>query len=105
MPTKRTKITPKRIAISPAAIEAWRIGDFAKLVNALDLKLYDPTPWPLERCALGCDQGPCPTDARGKPLWSSSGWSRAQELQRALLEIAGPPGEMDRHGRPLGPSR
>jgi hypothetical protein len=100
MATKRTKRIPARVGLSEAAIAAWRAGDFHGLARALELVPFKPHPWPLELTALGCDQGPVPADAG--ELWRQ-GWPRAQLLQRALLEAAGPPGLMDRHGEPGEP--
>ena len=101
MPTRRTKLAARRVALSPAAIDAWQQGDFHGLARALDLMPFQPHPWPYTHTSLGCDQGPCPA-ALGD-LWRS-GWARAQALQKALYEAAGEPGRMDRHGRPLGPA-
>jgi hypothetical protein len=103
MPTNRTRRAraPHPDALSTAALEAWQRGDYHALCRVLATPPWQPSPWPLELTALGCDQGPCPRDAG--PLWRA-GWRRAQELQRALLEAAGEPGRMDRHGAPLGPT-
>jgi hypothetical protein len=100
MPTKRTKRNPARVGLSEAAIAAWKIGDFHALARALELVPFQPHPWPLELTALGCHQGPPPADAG--ELWRQ-GWPRAQLLQRALLEVAGEPGMMGRHGEPGEP--
>jgi hypothetical protein len=101
MATKRTKRTPARVGLNEAAVAAWRAGDFHALARALDLVPFRPHPWPLELTALGCDQGPPP--AYAGEFWRE-GWPRAQALQRALYEVAGPPGRMGHHGEPREPT-
>jgi hypothetical protein len=100
MPTKRVKRAPARVGLNEAAIKAWLAGDFHGLARALELVPFQPHPWPIELTALGCHQGPAPADAG--ELWRQ-GWPRAQALQRALYEVAGPPGQMGRHGEPGEP--
>jgi hypothetical protein len=89
---------PARIGISQAAVDAWQAGDFAGLMRAPDLGLHVPHPWPLEATLLGCGQEPYevahPWDKTPAP-WRVTAWQHAQALQRALLEIAGPPGRLD----------
>jgi len=89
LPSKRRRRTPSVIRISPAAIEAWRSGDMQSLHRALGLRPWMISPLPLGVTALGCDPRHPP---EGGPLWCAS-WQRAVELQAALLEIAGEPGE------------
>jgi hypothetical protein len=43
---------------------------------------------------------------RGSDLIANTeNWLRAWSLRTALLQMAGPPGRFDLHGRPLGPAR
>ena len=92
MPTKRRKIAPVRLpVITPAAITAGKTGDNLGLLSATGTKPWQPTPWPLALDALGCDEGACPLSHDGKPYWQPEDWRRAQALQRALYQVAGPP--------------
>jgi hypothetical protein len=47
--------------------------------------------------------GPEPPVWGRKTPWGNS-WPGAWELRRALIEVAGPPGRVGRHGEPLGPA-
>jgi hypothetical protein len=93
MTTKRRKLTAQRIGLSSAALEAWRGGDLHALNRELGVR-----PWMIS-----------PFDAGSKPSigakseWASS-WPRAAGLRAALIEAAGPPGRVGRHGQPLGPA-
>jgi hypothetical protein len=91
VPTKRTKRTPEKVGISAEAIEAWKRADFLALHRACDLLPCEPSPLPMGMHGYGVrPSGPPPYNC--KAFWRR-GWARAQALQRALLAIAGPPGE------------
>jgi hypothetical protein len=83
VPTKRRKLTPERISLTPAAITAWKAGDSTGLRQALGIKPWQPMPWPM-RLPLGVDPY-CP------PSEADDAWVRAIEWQRALYEAAGAP--------------
>jgi hypothetical protein len=83
MPTRRTHISRKRVAISPEAVAAWRACDYIGLHRALRLHPSEPSPLPLPVTALGCDPS--------EEAYDDDGWRRAVELQRELLRIAGAP--------------
>jgi hypothetical protein len=98
MPTNRTRRprSPSPDALTPEAIRAWHLGDFHQVAR---------------ECAIApCDWHPFDVSTNGLPpayvrsSWQLASWNRAQELRRALLEVAGEPGECDRHGEPLGPA-
>lgn len=83
MPVKRRvqKLKPHRI--TPAAIEAFKAGDYLGLHRALGLKPWEPSPLPPTE-PLGVDpkQRPSGTSARAE------GWAKAVELQRELKAAA-----------------
>jgi hypothetical protein len=83
------------VGISTAAAAAWRAGDYHAVHRELDLSPGDWSPFDVT-------SGPPPAWCRS---WQAASWHRACELRRVLLEVAGKPGRMDRHGRPLGPAR
>jgi hypothetical protein len=91
MPTKRVKRTPTRVALSEAALAAWRIGDFHALNRALGVTPHEVSPFDADDYA---DDAIVP-ESRRLP--------RARELAATLLAQAGPPGGVGRHGEPLGP--
>jgi hypothetical protein len=104
MPTKRRKLTARSIGISAAAVQAWQRGDLHACHQALGIMPFDfspfdvPTEYPA--CyATGWGGGRGPGDAM-----NYDSWRRALELRQALIELAGEPGPMDRHGGPLGPA-
>lgn len=80
MPTKRRKIPPKRVAIPPEAIEAWRTGDDLALFAALKLP-----PWHVSPFDANLRHHPEPDGT----AWSET-WPRAVELRQELLKMAGP---------------
>jgi hypothetical protein len=93
MPTKRRRLTNRQISIPPAAIEAWRIGDFSALRAALGIKPWQESPFHVD--------GPEPPAwVHYKDLWR---WS--WELRCRLIEVSGEPGGVARHGEPLGPGQ
>jgi hypothetical protein len=93
VPTKRTKRTPEKVGISAEAIEAWRRADMKALHRACDLLPCEPSPLPAHLTAYGVGPGGPPVGCNA--FWRRA-WPKAQALQRALLEIAGPPGELGR---------
>jgi hypothetical protein len=95
VPTKRVKRTPERIGITAAAAQAWRVGDFHMVNRELGVAPCDWSPFDVT-------DGPPPSWIKGP--WQARSWRRGQELRRALLEVAGEPGQYDRHGSPLGPA-
>lgn len=88
MPTKRTKIAPRRVAIPPAAIEAWRAGNWKQLHRELGLTPVDISPFDADR-----------SSAETAAAWAEKGLlyfgthRRAMELRETLIELAGEPGE------------
>jgi hypothetical protein len=99
MPTKRRRLANRQIGISPAAVEAWRIGDFHGLNQALGIR-----PWELSPFDASEDDDP---EDPPRSLIASSEppgelWCRALVLRRRLIELAGKPGRVGRHGEPLG---
>ena len=99
MPTKRRRLANRQIGIPAAAVEAWRVGDFHGLNQALGVYPHQFAPWPLEVSMLGVNPDG-PDHREHDPIY---GWERAVALQRALLAIC-PPGRVGRHGQPLGPA-
>jgi hypothetical protein len=96
MPTMRRKRASRRIGLSAAALEAWRQGDFHGVNRDLGIRSWEVSPFDATE--------PEP------PEWSDGGpwhhsWPRAWELRQALIEAAGAPGEVGRHGEPLGPAK
>ena len=88
MPTKRRKLAVRQIGISPAAIEAWRAGDYWALHHELSLKPWQMPDWhddPPDNRPLGFGGQPDPA-----------------ALKQQLIELAGPPPRRWRyngHGR------
>jgi hypothetical protein len=81
MPTKRRRLTNRRVGIPLEAIAAWRAGDYWGLHRALKLRLWQMPSWE-------CDP-PNEDEPQTPP-----GLPRAPDpvaLKRALIEIAGPP--------------
>jgi hypothetical protein len=98
MPTNRTRRTraPSPDAITHEAASAWVQGDFHLLNRCLGIRPWMVSPFDAS--------GPRPPAwARALEPWTES-WARGWELRQALIAVAGPPGRMDRHGRPLGPA-
>lgn len=93
MPTTRTRRPRWRAAdaITHEVAQAWLAGDFHALNRALGVMPWQISPFNAHREHVGASE-----------LLLSS-LPRARELRAALLEVAGEPGDMDRHGRPLGP--
>jgi len=92
--TKRRRIGPRQHGLTPRALEAWRVGDWHTLNAELGIRPWMVSPF---------DAAARPTRDDGSP-WAQS-WPRAAELRRRLIEAAGPPGRVGRHGEPLGPRR
>jgi hypothetical protein len=103
MPTKRRKLTARPIGISPRAIEAWQAGDVHGCHQALGI-------WPWDHSPFHVTSAEPPQWLVDRDIGSSDAiagvenWRRAWSLRTALIQLAGPPGEFDRHGRPLGPA-
>jgi hypothetical protein len=95
MPTKRVKRTPARIGVSAEAAEAWRIGDWHAVNRAFGVLPCDHSPFDVN----GSEP---PEWERDRP-WRVASRKRAWALRQALIEAAGPPGRVGRHGEPLGP--
>ena len=93
MPTKRRKLSPERLSFSAAALEAWRIGDKQTLHREIAWKPWLISPFDAAEKFVG----------KHNPDWLAS-LPRAKELRAALIEAAGPPGRVGRHGVPLGPA-
>jgi len=85
MPTKRKRtVRTMQSRISPAAVEAYRAGDFHSLHRALDLAPYEPSPLPQSVEPLGIDPDqPPPEDGT---CWNAA-YPKILELHR-LLEAA-----------------
>jgi hypothetical protein len=101
MPTKRRRLANTHIGISPAAIEAWRIGDFHGLHAALGVRPWHISPFDVV-------EGDDPENPSGMLFASPdppSEWRRAVVARRRLIELAGAPGGVGRHGEPLGPGK
>jgi hypothetical protein len=82
VPTKRRKIVPQPAArLTPAAIAAWRKGDYWGLHGALGLKIWSMPEW-------GCDPPVDPPVA-----WPAcvAEFEHICAMQKQLIEIAGPP--------------
>lgn len=106
MPTKRRKVQARQVGISARAIEAWRIGDGATLHDELGLGPHQDSPFDVTRAEPPewMPHGGPQTDLHGGAI-GRAGWRHAWELRQRLLELAGPPGKFDRHGKPLGPRK
>jgi hypothetical protein len=92
MPTNRTTRGTRRRHVNEAAIRAWLRADYFALHRALNLHPGVPSPLPTSITPLGCDPD-CPPD-RDYTGWAR-GWPESVALQRELLAIAGPPGEIE----------
>lgn len=88
MPTKRRKLATRAIGISQAAIEAWKSGDFHGLNREIGVRPWQTSPFDADRTQPSDD--------------AVTAWPRAAELRAALIEAAGRPGRVGRHGEPLG---
>jgi hypothetical protein len=83
MPTLRNKIAPtRRFQITPEAIAAWKAGDYWALHDALKLNLYEMPDW--------CPRGTPHRDTPSNPV-EQARQDEITEMQRQLIEIAGPP--------------
>jgi hypothetical protein len=81
MPTKRRKIAPHPAArLTPAAIEAWRAGDYWRLHHELGLKVWVMPDW-------GCDP-----PMEDPPEWPAAiaEYEYVLAMQQLLIEVAGP---------------
>jgi hypothetical protein len=102
MGTKRRRLANRQIGIpyiSAGAVEAWRIGDWHGLYEALGLDAMTPSPFDVSE-----DDNPA-DPPRG--LFATLEdpvelWQRSLALRRRLIDLAGPPGRVGRHGVPLG---
>jgi hypothetical protein len=99
--TRRRRIHATRIGISAEAAYAWQRGDLHACHKALGIMPFDVSPFTTDDAEP--PQYMLDEESAGieKPYGAAS-WRRAWELRCALVELAGPPGPMDRHGRPLG---
>lgn len=90
MPTNRKRIdrTPVQ-RLTPQVIAAWQAGDMGEVNRLLGTK-----PWQVPIHYATADRPPDWSD--GSP-WAES-WPRARELHVALIEQAGKPGRVGRHG-------
>jgi hypothetical protein len=87
--------------LTPEVCEAWRAGDFHAVNQVLGVRPWQFSPFDVERTTAPAWL----VDRRGSDSMVGVGdWQRAWELRQALIAAAGPPGRMDRHGRPLGPA-
>ncbi len=85
MPTKRKRLSRQAQQwISPAAVEAYRAGDYMALHRALGLAPYEPSPLPQSIEPLGIDPDQPPPD--DGTCWVSA-YPKILELHR-LLEAA-----------------
>jgi hypothetical protein len=105
MPTNRVRRSRPRIAetITAEAITAWQVGDFHALNRALGIPPCHPSPFPRDRTALGCSQDEKRPVGCTKVWWD--GLERAQALQQEFYRVAGEPGIVGRHGKPMGPAK
>lgn len=94
MATKRTRRPRGRQGITPGALAAWRAGDKHALHRELAIKPWECSPFNAD--------GPCP--GFEKEQGRAEFWAKAVEQRRALVELAGSPGRVGRHGKPLGPA-
>jgi hypothetical protein len=94
MPTKRRRLANRQVGIPPAALEAWRVGDFHKLNRALGIRPWQPSPFDVT------SREPPASAPVNTPFYDA--WPHAWALREALLQH-GPPGRVGRHGLPLGP--
>jgi hypothetical protein len=100
VPTKRRKLSIRRIGITAAALEAWRLGDFHALNREVGIGPWQWSPFDVTREEPpGWVRDRSRGDACGCNLES---YVRAWELRQALIEAAGRPGRVGRHGEPLG---
>jgi hypothetical protein len=96
MATKRTRRARERSGITPEAVTAWQAGDWHGVNRALGVKPWQVSPFDVD--------GPKPPTWAADNAWAES-WPWAWEARKALIELAGPPGRVGRHGEPLGPAR
>jgi hypothetical protein len=98
MPTNRRRRVHPLVAdrITPEAIDAWRQGDLHGLHRELGVA-------PCHASPLDVDGPTPPAWATNNPFFFES-WPRGWALRVRLIELAGPPGRFDCHGRPLGPA-
>jgi hypothetical protein len=81
----------RQYRLTPAAIEAFKAGDYHRLHQALGLGPWEPSPLPVEIIgALGVRPGDPPNwPGADNDLWVTRGWPKAQALQRELLAVLG----------------
>ncbi|TGR13059.1 hypothetical protein EN833_07750 [Mesorhizobium sp. M4B.F.Ca.ET.190.01.1.1] len=83
MPTKRKPLYRDiKRRVTPAAVEAFRAGDYAALHRILGLRPWEMSPLPSEVTPLGCNPDHLP-NAR-VTLFDQS-FEQAVDLQRALI--------------------
>jgi hypothetical protein len=102
MPTKRKRLENRRIGIpyiTAAAVEAWRIGDWHGLYDALGLDATAPSPFDVSEAD---DPENPPRGLFATPSGHVELWQMSLAVRRRLIDMAGPPGRPNRHGDPLG---
>jgi hypothetical protein len=104
--TRRRKLHATRVGISAEACYHWQRGDKHACHRELGIMPFDFSPFHVEdpeppQWLVEKERG---WDGKGATdlVAGSANWRRAWELRQALIELAGEPGPMDRHGRPLG---
>jgi hypothetical protein len=83
MPAKRRRIAPRQVRkVTPAAIEAWRKGDYWRLHHELGLAIWQMPDWGFD-----------PPEENRHPGWPPAveAYEHVCEMQRQLMEVAGPP--------------
>jgi hypothetical protein len=98
MPTKRKRLVNRQVGIPAAALEAWCIGDLHGLHRALGIKPWQESPF-------YADVPEPPSWMRPDEVRIREDWVRALALRCRLIEMAGEPGGVGRHGEPLGPGK
>jgi hypothetical protein len=78
MPIKRRMPKGRLHRVTPAAVDAFRAGDYAALHRALGLRPWETSP-------LEVDDGPCPWSGNSA---GAASWPQAQELRDELLRLA-----------------
>jgi hypothetical protein len=96
MPTTRRRRRPTYIGLPREVVDMWLSGDRVALCSAFGIR-----PWQLSPLDDIPPEPPPEPDAATLAALphAHSGWHRAMEL-RAALELYGPPGRSNRHGRP-----
>src|SRR5262245_22908017 len=88
MPTARRPLRhTSRQHINAAVINAWKRCDYHAMHEALGLAPFHRSPLPADACWLGVSQGETYNDPDMLDRWGP----QAQELQKQLMELYGPP--------------